>query len=233
MRDAGADPLTLAVRERAAWCDLVCRLHRFTPEGDGRLWWSARRTPDLVPDAVTLDPDLSVLDVLGRINDSPGASVEDSFAALDLTDQAWTVLVDATWVARPPGSGSHDDVGSAFARVRERFPFAAWCRASGAPEGVLPTGVRRASGVTVLGREVDAGFADGAIVHCTEVGGTAVAGLWNVFGAWADVADAASHRHPEAWIVGYERGVALDAAVAAGFSAIGPLRVWVRQPSRP
>ena len=46
----GADPLTLAVRENAAWCDLVCRLHRFTPEGDGRLWWSARRTPDLFPD---------------------------------------------------------------------------------------------------------------------------------------------------------------------------------------
>ena len=64
---------TLAVRENAAWCDLVCRLHRFTPEGDGRLWWSARRTPDLFPDAVTLVPDLSVLDVLGRINDSFGA----------------------------------------------------------------------------------------------------------------------------------------------------------------
>ena len=97
---AAADPLTLAVRENAAWCDLVCRLHRFTPDGDGRLWWSARRTPDLLPDAVTLVPDLSVLEVLGRINDSLGASVKDSFATFDLTDQGWTVLFDATWVAR-------------------------------------------------------------------------------------------------------------------------------------
>ena len=82
------DALTLAVREHAAWCDLVCRLHRFSPEGDGRLWWSARRSPDGVPDAVTLVPDVSVLDVLGRISDSSGASVEDSFATLDLTDES-------------------------------------------------------------------------------------------------------------------------------------------------
>jgi hypothetical protein len=225
---AGADPLTFAVREHAAWCDLVCRLHRFTPEGDARLWWSARRTPDLIPDAVTLVPDLSELDVLGRITDSSGASVQDSFATLDLTDQGWAVLFDATWIARPPMPDADDEVASTFAIVRERFPFAAWCRAWGGPAGVLPAGLRRVSGVTVLGREGDAGFSDGAIVHHTEIGGTAVAGLWNTFGAWADVAEAASHRHPDAWIVGYERGAGLDAALAAGFTAVGPVRVWNR-----
>jgi hypothetical protein len=225
---AVADPLTLAVRENAAWCDLVCRLHRFTPEGDGRLWWSARRTPDLFPDAVTLVPDLSVLEVLGRINDSFGASVKDSFATLDLADQGWTVRFDATWVARPPRTDADGEVASTVAVVRERFLFAAWCRAWGGPAGVLPTGLRRASGITVLGREGDAGFVDGAIMHRTEIGGTAVAGLWNTFGAWADVAEAIAHRHPEAWIVGYERGAGLDAALAAGFTAIGPLRVWER-----
>jgi hypothetical protein len=230
---AGADPLTFAVRENAAWCDLVCRLHRFTPQGDARLWWSARRTPDLVPDAVTLVPDLPVLDVLGRITDSFGASVKDSFATLDLTDQGWTVLFDATWVARPPKMGGDDEVASAFAIVREKLAFAAWCRAWGGPAGVLPTGLRRAPGVTVLGREGHDGFTDGAIVHRTEIGGTAVAGLWNAFGAWGDVADAASHRHPEAWIVGYERGAALDASLAAGFTAVGPLRVWNRNLARP
>jgi hypothetical protein len=225
---AAADPLALAVRENAAWCDLVCRLHRFTPAGDGRLWWSSRRTPDLVPDAITLVPDLSVLDVLGRINDSSGASVKDSFATLDLTDQDWTVLFDATWIARPPRPGADKEAASSFTVVREKFLFAAWCRAWGGPAGVLPTGLRRASGVTVLGREGDGGFADGAILHRTEIGGTVVAGLWHVFGAWADVADAAASRHPEAWIVGYERGADLDAALAAGFTAIGPLRVWSR-----
>jgi len=230
---AAPDPLMLAVREHAAWCDLVCRLHRFAPEGDAYLWWSPRRTPDLCPDAATLVSDASVFDVLSRINDSFGASVSDSFATLDLTDQGWTVLSDATWIARPPGSVGADETASPFAVVREKFVFAAWCRAWGGQADALPTGLRRASGVTVLGREGDGGFVDGGIVHRTEIGGTAVAGLWNVFGAWAAVADAVSRRHPEAWVVSWERGAGLDAAIAAGFGAIGPLRVWTREPARP
>jgi hypothetical protein len=230
---AAPDPLTLAVRGHAAWCDLVCRLHRFAPEGDARLWWSARRTPDLCPDAVTLVPEASEFDVLSRINDSFGASVSDSFATLDLTGQGWTVLFDGTWVARPPGSGGDEAMASAFAVVRERFAFAAWCRAWGGQADALPTGLRRASGVTVLGREGDGEFVDGGMVHRTEIGGTAVAGLWNVFGAWAEVADAVSRRHPEAWVVSCERGAGLDAALTAGFNAIGPLRLWTREPARP
>jgi REP element-mobilizing transposase RayT len=39
-------------------------------------------------------------------------------------------------------------------------------------------------------------------------------------------------RHPEAWIVGYERGAGLDVALASGFAAIGPLRVWNRNHAR-
>lgn len=223
---AAADPLTLAVRENATWCDLVCRLHRFTPEGDARLWWSARRTPDLFPDAVTLVPDLPVLDVLGPIADSPGASVKDSFATLDLTDQGWTVLFEATWIARPPGVGADAEVAATFGVIREKLLFAAWCRAWGGGESVLPAGLRRAPGVTVLGRDGDP--PTGAILHRTEIGGMPVVGLWNGFGDLAAVAAAASNRHPDAWIVGYERGADLDALLAAGFAGVGPLRVWHR-----
>lgn len=230
---ADADPLTLAVRENATWCDLVCRLHRFTPEGDAQLWWSARRTPDLFPDAVTLVPDLPVLDVLGPIADSPGASVKDSFATLDLTDQGWTVLFEATWIARPPGVGADPAVADEFRVVREKFPFLAWRHAWGGPQDVLPTGLRRAGGVTIVGRVRDDEFVDGGILHRTEIGGTPVVGLWNAFGDWAAVAATASTRDPDAWIVGYERDADLDAALAAGFEAVGPLRVWHRELARP
>lgn len=230
---ADVDPLTLAVRENATWCDLVCRLHRFTPEGDARLWWSARRTPDLFPDAVTLVPDLPVLDVLGRIADSPGASVKDSFATLDLTDQGWTVRFEATWIARPPGVGADADVAVTFTVVREKLLFAAWCRACGGPEGVLPAGLRRAPGVTVLGRDGDGAPPAGAILHRTEIGGTPVVGLWNAFGDGPAVAAAASDRFPDSWVVGYEVGAELERALAAGFVAVGPLRVWHREPVRP
>jgi len=232
---AAVDPLVLAVREHGAWCDLICRLHRFAPAGDARLWWSARRSPDLVPDAVTLAPDLPVLDVLGRINDGAGASVMDSFATLDLADQGWSVATEATWVVRPPGSGADGAVAATFTPVREKLVFAAWCRAWGGPVDALPAGVRRASGVTVLGRADAARFTDGGIVHRTLVGGVPVAGLWHGFGEWADVAAAATHRHPDAWIVSHAHGAPLDDALAAGFTATGPVRWWhpIRPPGRP
>lgn len=230
---ADHDPRALAVREHAAWCDVVCRLHRFAPMGDARLWWSARRTPDLIPDAATLDPDVAALDVLSRIHDGPGAMVLDSFATLDLTDQGWTVQADATWVARPPGAAAHDVVAATFGVVREKLVFASWCRAWGGPVDALPAGLRRAPGVTVLGRAGDGGFVDGGIVHRTVIGGAPVAGVWHPFGAWADVAAAATHRHPEAWIVGYARGPELETAVAAGFTTVGSLRVWTREAADP
>jgi len=225
---AGPDPLTLAVREYAAWCDLVCRLHRFAPDGDARLWWSARRTPDLVPDAVTLVDDLPAFTVLGRIHDGPGASITDSFAGLDLAGPGWTVDDTARWIARPPAAGAVADAGPSFTVVRERYAFGAWCRAWGGPEGALPVGLRRASGVTVLARGADDRLTDGGIVHRTVVGGTAVAGVWHHFGDWAQVADAAAHRHPEAWLVSAARGPALDGASAAGYTVVGPLAVWRR-----
>jgi hypothetical protein len=52
--------------------------------------------------------------------------------------------------------------------------------------------------------------------------GTAEADLWR----WlvAVVGD----RYPGLDVVGYESGSMLDAARAAGFSAIGPLRIWIR-----
>ena len=86
-----------------------------------------------------------------------------------------------------------------------------------------------------VARKIDAKLVLAIFKHVEErrttpvVGGTAVAGLWNVFGAWADVADAVSRRHPEAWVVSCVRGAGLDAALTAGFSAIGPLRVWTRE----
>ncbi|MBM3658270.1 MAG: hypothetical protein FJW95_02045 [Actinobacteria bacterium] len=225
---AGPDPLTLAVREFATWCDLVCRLHRFAPTGDAQLWWSARRTPDLVPDAVTLTPDLPVLDVLGRIHDAPGASVIDSFAALDLADQGWTVAAAERWIARPPAEGADPDRTAGFTVVRERFVFTTWARAWGGPEGALPVGLRRASGVAVLGRGRDGAFVDGGIVHRTAIGGAPVAGLWHAFGAWADVAAAAAARHPDAWLVSTASGSGVDTALGAGFADVGPVRVWHR-----
>ncbi|MFN8028284.1 MAG: hypothetical protein U0W40_18550 [Acidimicrobiia bacterium] len=173
-------------------------------------------------------PEVSEIDVLVRIHDAAGASVEDSFAMLDLADQDWSVRLDATWIV----------ASTRRRRQRREHPRSPWCAsgsrswrgaaAAGDAAGTLPAGLRRAAGVTVLGREGGGGFTDGALVHSTEIGGTAVVGMWNAFGDWGAVTDAVSSRHPGAWIVGCEHGTRLDAALAAGFTAAGPLRIWRR-----
>jgi hypothetical protein len=223
------DPLVLAVRENATWCDVVCRSHRLRPEADTRLWWSGVRTPDLYPDAVTLDPEVTELEVLGRIHDVPGASVKDSFATLDLGPHGYRVLVEATWFARSPSSSRSSVPAGGFERVADKFTFAAWRYAWGGPDGVLVPTLFRASGVTVLGaRTPEERYDRGGILHRTSIGGTVVVGLSNTFGPVVDIASAASASAPDARIVGYD-GVAEVASLAAlGFTTCGPLRVWVR-----
>jgi hypothetical protein len=225
------DPLVLAVRENATWCDVVCRSHRLRPEADTRLWWCGSRTPDWYPDAVTLDPEVTELEALARIHDAPGASIKDSFAVLDLEPHGYRVLLEATWCARPPSSApaSPSASGDGFERVRDKFTFAAWRHAWGGPDGVLVPTLFRAPGVTVLGaRTPDERYDRGGILHRTSIGGTAVVGVSNTFGPVVDVGAAAIASAPDAWIVGYDGDAEVASLGVLGFSGCGPLRVWVR-----
>src|SRR3954453_6766328 len=144
------DPLQLAVRENATWCDIVCRSHRLRPDADARSWWTDRRAPLRFPDVIPLDPAVTVFDVLGRIHDAPGASVKDSFAALDLGPDGYRVLFDATWFARPPRAAPAGP-GGAFERVSDKFTFGAWRHAWGGPGDVPLPGLLRTGGVTIVG----------------------------------------------------------------------------------
>lgn len=88
--------LEWTVAENAQWCDLVC------PGVFGaRAWTSLARPPQYYPDAVTLTPDATAADVLPYVDGSPGCSVKDSFATLDLP--GFSVLFEATWIACGPG----------------------------------------------------------------------------------------------------------------------------------
>jgi hypothetical protein len=48
--------------------------------------------------------------------------------------------------------------------------------------------------------------------------------LWNDLGAFS------AQEFPSCPMVGYERGDALNAAVAMGFKVLAPLRVWLQLP---
>src|SRR5690349_13349736 len=87
-----------AALNNAQWCDLICRSHGARTRFDDVAWTSSTRTPPYYPDAVTLIPDLSVPDLLARIDSSAGCSIKDSFASLNLTEHGFRLLFEAQWI---------------------------------------------------------------------------------------------------------------------------------------
>ena len=225
-----ARPAADAARNNADWCALVCAAHGLSTHADALAWSSPRRTPALLPDAVTLSPDVTADTLLARIDLGPGASVKDSFATLDLTEAGFRVLFEAQWIEHrgptpvAPGWRVVDDP------VRwER----AWSGAD-AVTGALTPEVLSHPAVTAL---ANADLTAGALLNVDERGHV---GITNLFfgdgdrdGAWAGATALARERHPGAVLLGYESGAELAAARAVGFTSTGPLRVWIREMIRP
>ena len=210
------DLLAAAVRNNVAWCDVV------TPGvlAATGVWTTVGGPAPLFPDAVTLQQGVSAGDVARLVDDRPTCSVKDSYADVDLTPYGFEVLFAARWLAMPPPTGGADD----WSQVEDEGGLASWCAAAGVP--VLPVAVLRDAAVRVCARRRDGVITGGAIVNSSDD----VVGVSNVFGedARPTVASMASSHFPQLPVVGYEHGADLDAALAAGFAALGPLRVWIR-----
>lgn len=233
------DVLLAAARNNAEWCEAVCRAHGlpgvFAPDA----WTGARRTPPLYPDAVTLAPGARADAVLARIDtEAPGCSVKDSFADLDLAGAGFTVLFEARWIHRragaPAPAAATGPGGLDWSAVAGAGELAEWEAAWGAEEegGGLFRPALLAGGSAFL-----AGRADGRIVAgAVATAHAGVVGVSNLFAAdeqstdaaWAGALAAVADRWPDRDVVGYESGADLDAAVRAGFTPVGPLRVWLR-----
>ncbi|MEU9232281.1 hypothetical protein [Streptomyces subrutilus] len=227
--------LRAAARDNAEWCDAVARGHGPAGAFGAEAWSSARRTPPLYPDAVTLAPGASAPALVAGIDTgNPGCSVKDSFADLDLAGDGFEVLFEARWIHRPaaapaPAGGSRLE----WSAVGGAAELARWEAAWDGEEG---TGLFHPD---LPGRDVVflAGRAGGRIVAgaVAHRGSGAVVGLSNLFAhdeadtdaAWAGALTAVAARWPDLPVVGYESGDDLAAAVRAGFTPIGPLRVWL------
>jgi hypothetical protein len=99
------DPrLVAAVQNNACWCDTICRSHGLPTVLSEQVWIAPEGSPSLYPDAVTLAPRLAADLVLRRVDTSPGCSVKDSFADLDLSPHGFTVLFEGRWLFRGPVS---------------------------------------------------------------------------------------------------------------------------------
>ncbi|MCK2214844.1 hypothetical protein MF672_013740 [Actinomadura sp. ATCC 31491] len=213
----------LAARDNAEWCASMCRAHGGGGVFAERAWTSAVRTPLYYPDAVTLSPAATAADVLGRIDAGPGASVKDSFAALDLP--GFDVLFEARWIHHPapaprPGRVTWERVTPGTLPAWEQACF------GGEVRGLFPAALL--DEVTILGGRIGGGD---VVCGCVLTPRARVVGVSNVFAAgcdaddvWAAVVSAAAGLFPGRPLVGYEQDP--SDALRHGFRVAGPLRVW-------
>jgi hypothetical protein len=230
-----------AAFNNAAWCDLFARLHGVDGVFEAEAWTSGSRTPDLYPDAVTLRRSVDPAWLVSRIDASPGSSVKDSFADLDLRPWGLEPLFEASWIHfAGPVPATHPSDGTPWLPVRSEALLAAWEAAWGAspiPGAFFPTPLLARPDVVVLAAVRGDVVEAGAILS---IGGGA-AGVSNLFvshdalasgstvsTAFATAAAVAHSMFPGLPIVGYERGDELAAAIDAGFEPLGPLAVWLR-----
>jgi hypothetical protein len=228
-----------AARNNADWCDTVCRTHGIAGRFDPDAWVSPHRTPRFYPDAVTLNPAAMAGSIVGRIDTaSPGSSVKDSFATLDLRPFGFRVLHEAEWIIREPRStGASKPQNVEWVAIETADELAAWEAAWDAdspPEGLFRPALLREPSVTILGGYAGGSVVAGAIANRT---GRELVGLSNVFttdgdldGAWSRSLDYLDIALPGSTIVGYASGADLAVARREGFTSVGPLRIWLKAP---
>ena len=234
--DSVTELVSAAARNNAEWCNTVCRSHGIGGAFGVGMWSSAMRTPSLYPDAVTLDPAVTAAAVLSQVDISPGCSIKDSFATLEVSSHGFDVLFDAMWIALDSDVEEvPDPTGIEWARVETPREFEAWERAWRGADidaaGILVPALLSEAAVDVVAGERDGAIVAGAIANRSD----RVIGISNVFSrghdpdeTWSSLRGWFARTDPGRPIVGYESGPDLDAALRAGFTAIGPLRVWLR-----
>ena len=222
----------LGAKNNARWCDLVVGSHGGQGVFAQDAWTSPARTPPLFPDAVTLVPLPSVPDLLSRIDPSPGCTIKDSFASLDLAPHGFRVLFDARWIMSPAPPANAWSVHSDWTKLTDPDGLSlweeAWCQDDG-PRGLFLPGLL-SEAVVVLGRIANDRILAGGIVNRS----ADAVGISNVFSeaghgseTWSTLAQCAGAFFPDLPLIGYERGEALADAQNSGFQAVGLLRVWL------
>jgi hypothetical protein len=223
----------LAAINNAEWCHVACGGWGIEGQFSDDAWTSARRTPDLFPDAVTFVPAPSVTSLLRRVEVGAGCSIKDSFAALDLASSGFQCAFEAEWIVAQPKSPDGQLDLSGWSRLEEPAQFGQWLEAlhatQDAPVRLAPS-ILDAGNVVVAMRIEAGGISGGAVFNRS----ADVVGLSNVFSVsgdnvrlWKECLAFTGLCFPRIPVVGYERGGALKAAEASGCNTLGPLRIWV------
>lgn len=226
-----------AARNNADWCALVCRSHGIPNTVGEAVWCSARRTPQYYPDAVTLRPGATPGDFLTEVDTaSPGCSVKDSFATLDLTPDGFVELFTAQWIHRPaglpaPATPALRTVPVSTAAQLRRWQTA-WHGGDASPDVFRPALLDEPSVLVLALYDGDA-LSGGVVLNRS----SGLVGLSNLFAiadgdgaaVWSSAVTAAAINFPALPLVGYEHGDDLALANACGFDTLGTLRVWLHE----
>lgn len=212
----------------------MIRSHGLAGEFGAQVWAAPSRTPLYYPDAVTLVPGADLAALAARIDTAtPGASVKDSFADLDLTEIGFQVLFEAQWIHRPPNAPAPaSDLSWDVAGDPDTLHAwaLAWDNGRGNANLFRPELLDDPATFVLAGQAGDGRVVAGAVASRSEH----VVGISNVFAldgghdaAWPVVLDAVNRLFPTLAVVGYEQGDDLAAAIRHGFEPVGPLRIWL------
>ena len=209
------------------------------------LWLNCLGGPRYHPDIVTLAGAASALrqmEAIAGCARSPRETewtVKDSFRCLDLGGHGFEPMFDAEWIGMKSSLAdlrrSPEDLQ--WMRVGSETELVGWERRWAATAS--DAGKSRLFPSSLLSNP-DVGFvfvvANGAPIGGGIVNrGADVVGISNVFapsidtqGVWTGLARAAAAMFPGLMLVAYDRGHELAAALRAGFTPLGALRIWRR-----
>jgi hypothetical protein len=159
----------------------------------------------------------------------------DSFGRLDLEHEGLTPLFDAHWITllRVPDEPSAGDDLS-WEAVTDTDGLARWetAWAGGDATGLFQPALLADPHCMILACRRAGSLLGGAIAYTAD----GVTGISNVFTSgianetlWVSAARAVGTLRPGLPIVGYESGEDLATARRAGFTVLGPLRIWARR----
>jgi hypothetical protein len=233
--------LLLAARNNALWCEAVCAAHDRPGEFHEALWLNRFGTPRFYPDAVTLAGAVAAptqMRALSALIDAPrdvGWFVKDSFYCLDLRALGCEILFDASWILSDPSAPAIPvPAGVRWVAIDHAVALTDWervWRGAGSDEEIFRPPLLADPDVRIMALECCGAMIGGGILNR----GADVVGLTNLFGidvdlaaVWRGLAELAATLFPGLPVVAYDRDDDLAAAVRAGFTRIGPLRVWHR-----
>lgn len=224
------DPrLRSAVDASVGWYEDLCALHGVGSMLVGGLWSALDTPPPLHSDAVVVEPEVTADRVLARLDGRDHCGVKDSFATMDLAGDGMELLFSATWINREPEPGRRPGAPAGWVLVTGADELSEWTGQHDTRDVLLPPLLRRAH-FRILARYIDDRIVAGAVARLGS-GAVDVSNVYAVPGHrvdWAELAEVVGDFFPGRPLVGYERGDALEAALAGGFVPVGELRVWVR-----